>query len=48
MYVLLYICDYYYYYYYYNFIYSRIIQIIKNMYTYNSQLTSKDDKVKQK
>ena len=31
-----------------NFIYSRIIKIIKNRYIYNSQLRNKDNKVKQK
>ena len=33
---------------YYNLIYSRILIIIKNMYIYNSQITNKDNKIKQK
>ena len=37
-----------YYYYYYNFIYSRIIKIIKNIYVYNSLITNKDNKIEQK
>ena len=36
------------YYYYYNFIYSRLIKINKNMYIYNSQITNKVNKIKQK
>ena len=39
---------YYYCYFYYNFIYSRIIKIIKNMYIYDSQITNKQNKIKQK
>ena len=31
-----------------NFIYSRIIKIIKNRYIYNSQLRNNDNKVKTK
>ena len=40
--------EHYFYYYYYNFIYSRIIRISKNMYIYNSQITNKVNKIKQK
>ena len=37
-----------YYFHHYNFIYSRIIRIIKNMYIYNSQITNKDNKIREK